>query len=279
MSKINVFNEAWTDLVFEGRNKDYGAYQLRREDGATTAKSLFLGIGLLAALVSIPVINNYFTDKGGIVISSPAPELPESTVVKVDLPLPPQKPQPVQKQETGIQASSKRQVQFATPVITSRPVTAVIPTTTDFDNADPGSHTDPGDGNGNIAIGANGSSSGTATSGTGTATEGPEGTVPLAGLDKAPGFPGGMDKFYQQVSSKFRIPEADNAAVIKVYVYFVIEKDGSMSGVRVTRKTDPAMEKEAIRVLNSIKAKWTPGIKNGNPVRTAYFLPVTINVH
>jgi len=59
----------------------------------------------------------------------------------------------------------------------------------------------------------------------------------------------------------------------------VIEKDGTMTGIQVTRAGNEAMKKEAIRVLNSIKTKWKPGIKNGKAVRTAYNLPVTINIH
>lgn len=281
MAKIDVFNHAWTDLVFEGRNKEYGAYQLRREDNATTAKALFLGIGLLAALVSIPVISNYFKDEvitnGGFVLTEPI------KISEVELPKPPEKPIPVQEQSAGAQASSKKQVAFTKPVVTSNPVNNAIPKTDDFNNANPSDHNDAGNNGNDIAIGSNGSSTGTAITGNGTGTgavpDGIEKPEILAGLDAAPVFPGGMNKFYEQVSSRFHTSDSDNAGVIKVLVYFVIEKDGTMTGIQVARAGNEAMKKEAIRVLNSIKTKWKPGIKNGRAVRTAYNLPVTINIH
>ncbi len=280
MAKIDVFNHAWTDLVFEGRNKEYGAYQLRREDNATTAKALFLGIGLLAALVSIPVLVNYFDND---VIPVPEYTLPDPYVIPVELPKPPVKPIPVQEQAAGAQASSKKQVAFTKPVVTSKPVENVVPKTDDFTDANPSNHNDAGNSGNDIAIGSNGSSTGTAITGNGTGTgavpDGIEKPEILAGLDASPVFPGGMNKFYEQVSSRFRTPEDDAAGVIKVLVYFVIEKDGTMTGIQVARAGNEAMKKEAIRVLSSIKTKWKPGIKNGRAVRTAYNLPVTINIH
>ncbi|WP_431242965.1 energy transducer TonB [Flavobacterium sp. P21] len=95
-------------------------------------------------------------------------------------------------------------------------------------------------------------------------------------LDKMPGFPGGMDKFYSYVGNNFRRPELDAEMTLKVYVSFVIEKDGSITDIMVQKDPGYGMGKEAIRVLKSLKTKWTPGILNGKPVRTAYNLPITI---
>ena len=49
-----------------------------------------------------------------------------------------------------------------------------------------------------------------------------------------------------------------------------------MTDIEVTRKTTPEIDKEAIRVLKSLKTKWAPGIKNGEPVRTQFTLPITV---
>ncbi|MNY48601.1 Gram-negative bacterial tonB protein [compost metagenome] len=63
---------------------------------------------------------------------------------------------------------------------------------------------------------------------------------------------------------------------MKVYVSFVIERDGSITDITVIKDPGYGLGKEAVRVLKSLKTKWTPGVLNGKTVRTAYNLPITI---
>ena len=65
---------------------------------------------------------------------------------------------------------------------------------------------------------------------------------------------------------------------MKVYVSFVIEKDGSMTDIQVKRDPGYGMGKEAIRVLKSLKTKWSPGMIGSKAVRTAYNLPITVQM-
>jgi len=64
-----------------------------------------------------------------------------------------------------------------------------------------------------------------------------------------------------------------------VYVSFVIERDGSMTDIQVKRDPGYGLGKEAVRVLKSIKTKWAPGMIAGKPVRTAYNLPITVEMN
>ena len=59
---------------------------------------------------------------------------------------------------------------------------------------------------------------------------------------------------------------------------FVIEEDGTMSNIKVTRDPGYGLGKEAVRVLNSLKTKWTPGMIGGHPVRTYYNLPILVKL-
>jgi protein TonB len=97
-------------------------------------------------------------------------------------------------------------------------------------------------------------------------------------LDKLPEFPGGINKFYTYVGNNFEKPEIDVINTIKIHVYFVIEKDGSMTDIQVKRDPGYGLGKEAIRVLKSLKTKWTPGMINSKPVRTAYSLPIKVQM-
>jgi protein TonB len=64
----------------------------------------------------------------------------------------------------------------------------------------------------------------------------------------------------------------------KIYVSFVVEKDGSITAIKVVRDPGYGLGKEAERVLKSVKTKWSPGIQNGKPVRASFNLPITINI-
>lgn len=96
-----------------------------------------------------------------------------------------------------------------------------------------------------------------------------------AGIDKVPEFIGGLDKFYKFVGQNFNVPEEEGLRG-KVFVTFIVEKDGSISDIKVLRDIGYGTGKEAIRVL-SICPKWIPGEKGGQKVRVLYSIPISIN--
>jgi protein TonB len=102
--------------------------------------------------------------------------------------------------------------------------------------------------------------------------------VTTVALDKLPEFPGGIHKFYTYVGTNFEKPEIESSKAIRVYVSFVIEKDGSMTAIQVLKDPGYGLGNEAIRVLKSLKTKWSPGILAGKAVRTAYNLPIIIQM-
>ncbi|WP_338646478.1 energy transducer TonB [Flavobacterium sp. KS-LB2] len=95
-----------------------------------------------------------------------------------------------------------------------------------------------------------------------------------AGITEKPDFPGGIMEFYKFVGNNFKTPEQPNLKG-KVYITFVIEKDGSLSDIKNIRDIGFGTGEEAIRVLK-ICPKWIPGKMNGVPVRVMYSLPITI---
>ncbi|WP_116789361.1 energy transducer TonB [Flavobacterium psychrotrophum] len=283
MSKVDVFNQDWIDLVFEGRNQKYGAYQLRRQDNRTTAIALFSGIALMGLAAGIPAaINHFSTGEQAIVTESP--DMPTIVEIKPDkvfeqpiTELPKPEPEVAAAQPSAPAPSLNNTVQYRNDLAaTSEPVPDP-PHTSDFDNADPGQQTAAGNPGGDpMSTAGTGVSAGTGHDNTATET-GPETT---ASVDVMPLFPGGMSKFYEQVGRKYRIPETDREMTAKVYVSFIIEKDGTMTHVQVLRDPIPGLGlgKEALRVLESMKTKWTPGKKKGQDVRTAYTLPIIVNI-
>lgn len=96
-----------------------------------------------------------------------------------------------------------------------------------------------------------------------------------AGIEVKPTFPGGINEFYQFIGKNFQTPKVEGLKG-KIYVTFVIEKDGSVTEIKILRDIGYGTGEEAVRVLKECP-KWNPGTQNGKAVRVLYSLPITIN--
>lgn len=98
-------------------------------------------------------------------------------------------------------------------------------------------------------------------------------------VEKMPQFPGGTGKLFEFLSMNVKYPaEAEkNDVQGRVIVTFVVEKDGEVSNAKVVKSVNPALDAEALRVINAMP-KWTPGMQGGEPVRVKYTVPVTFRL-
>lgn len=98
-------------------------------------------------------------------------------------------------------------------------------------------------------------------------------------VESMPTYPGGMGALMQYLSSNIKYPtDAEkNGIQGRVITTFVVEKDGSITDVRVTKSIYPSLDKEAIRVVSKMP-KWIPGKQNGSVVRVKYTLPLTFRL-
>ncbi len=273
MSNLSIYEKKWLDLVFEGRNQDYGAYQLRLQNPRTTLLSLLIGVLFFAAALSASILA---MDKTEI---APPPLADPDVIVRVTSIDPPKPPAPeeaiVPLSEPDEEVTKERLIdpeivksdEDHDDVMTNEE--AVVPVAPEGEKTD-GQGTNTGQ---------QGTAANTGNASGGTNTDGD--AVITATLDRLPEFPGGIEKFLQYVGNNFREPDLSNTRVeeskaIKVIVSFVIEKDGSMTDIKVLRNPGHGLGEEAVRVLKSQKTKWKPGVKNGKPVRTLYTLPISI---
>ncbi len=96
-------------------------------------------------------------------------------------------------------------------------------------------------------------------------------------VDEAPQFPGGKEALMTFIKKNLRYPFAGDVCFAgRVFVSFVVEKNGSITNVEVERGIDPAVDKEAVRLVKSMP-KWKPGIQKGEAVRCRSFLPISFN--
>ena len=272
MSNVSIYEKNWTELVFEDRNKAYGAYQLRQENPRTTLLAFFVGTAFVLALIgSWLLLSSFGTDDE--IAKSPL----DTRLITIDLSNIP-KPEATVKPKT---LPAHNQSPFEPPTNLSHMVVAVTPEaqnnvptnddlkTTSTDNLDTSAGTAV-----DLPINTGGAA-GTAL----VPVIDKNKTVTSNQLDRLPEYPGGIKKFYEYVGNSIEKSEIENnSTMVSVIMGFVIEKDGSMTDIKVLRSSDKALEKEAIRVLKSLKVKWSPGWLDGEKVRTQYTLPIKVAI-
>lgn len=98
-------------------------------------------------------------------------------------------------------------------------------------------------------------------------------------VENEPEFPGGMEALYKYLAQNIKYPQLarENNITGKVYVTFVVEKDGSIANPKVLRDIGGGCGAEAIRVVKAMP-KWTPGKQRGKAVRVQFNLPVNFNL-
>lgn len=274
MSHVSIYEKNWIDLVFDGKNKAYGAYQLRQENTKTSLIAFIGGITFMLSLIGGGFMLTSFDDPGVI---CQLPIIENERIIPVDM-------DPIKETEkTESSAAAPQEVSEVEPQDLSRMVVAQTnEATPDVQTNQEIRETPPandGNGTGTLTdVGNNGS--GNDNSNDNVSTPGISEPVTTNKLDKLPLFPGGIDRFYKYVSDNIKRPEMDEDSQItmRVVMTFVIEKDGSMTDIRALRSTDKNLEREAIRVLKSLKTKWEPGYQNDKPVRTLYMLPIKVKI-
>jgi protein TonB len=111
-----------------------------------------------------------------------------------------------------------------------------------------------------------------------TQEEGDEGEV-FEIVEQNPSFPGGTEALMKWLSKNLKYPASaqENSIQGRVLVQFVVNKDGSIVEPKVLRSVDPALDKEALRVVSAMP-KWQPGKQRGKTVRVRFTLPVTFRL-
>lgn len=261
--KLDIIKNQWLDIVFEGRNKIYGAYELRKSNRNTTIKALIIGSVIFSFAVAAPLIASFLPDSEEEVVNNDIKIAtvklpPKKEEIKPNQPPPPPPPPKVD------------QVKFVKPVVAkANEVTEDPPKIVDLKDKKVGNETIKGDPDAVLTVDE--------PVGKGPVTEiiqEDNNVYNTAGIEVKPDFPGGIEKFYKFVGNNYKTPEEEGLKG-KVYVTFVVEKDGSLTDIKVLRDIGYGTGAEAIRVLKKCP-KWSPGEQNGKKVRVLYSLPITI---
>ncbi|MES2418128.1 MAG: TonB family protein [Bacteroidota bacterium] len=265
----NLYSNEWLAVVFNSRNKKYGAYVLRAQSSSILLKALGIATSLFVLLFLAPAIYRQFypeqiPDKQLQVemVINPVHTLkkvePKKEELKRELP----KPIPQKVKTINLSANM---------VVVDKEV-ADPPTTTEINQAVIASVTQAGsESSGNAQMPVNNSGG----SGDITAGNNSNEIFNAAGVDIYPEFPGGMAAWAKFIQKNLRYPNMaqENEIQGKVFLSFVIEKDGSITDVSIIRGIGSGCDEEAVRVIKK-SPKWKSGQQNNQAVRVRYTMPI-----
>lgn len=272
MSKIDLISSDWVDLVFEGRNKAYGAYRLRKSTTKRNILAMVAVVILLIVAFIILTVKNFVDEQRAKVAMTQVAELtnykqPEK---KAEV-----KQKKVEVEPERVVERVKSSIKFTAPVIKKdeevkpdeelKTQDELMSTKTAIGTFDVKGNDDA---NGEILKAKEVIAE----------PEPPkheEENKVFDIVEQQPLFPGGPAALMKYLSenTKYPVVAQENGVQGRVTVQFVVEKDGSISDVHVLRGVDPSLDKEAVRVVKSMP-RWTPGKQNGITVRVNYRVPV-----
>ena len=262
-------HQALNEVVFEKRNKEYGAYALRNEANVFLKKALFIGVGLFGLLAMTPLVianlkpkaieNPVFVD-----INIKDLNLPEDVVERpIPRVIPPKAPVQVKTQSLTPPTPTRNAVKEET--INQKVDDAVISTTTTPGVAvtNPNQHVANGTENGKEIV-----------------KETPAKPNPndiIRDVDVEADFIGGVNAFRTKVLQNFdsSVIENETGEVVKAVVTFVVERDGTISNIKVSG-TNTDFNKEAEKTIKGIKGKWNPAKFQGENVRSYFRFPISM---
>jgi protein TonB len=269
--KSNLYDSKWLAVVFANRNQNYGAYELRIHSAQRLFKAFLIVVPAFVLLFIVPMIYSKYRK---------APDVEVNVVMQTQAiePILELKKEAPKKEEPKKELPKEKLMPVAKTVNLSANIKVVEetivepPTTAEVSIAVIGSVTTNGtESNANAMPSAN--TQGGAIDGNGTGTDN---TLYTTGsVEVYPEFPGGMEGWAKFLRNNLRYPYMAQESEIqgKVYISFVVEKDGSITDVKVVKGIGGGCDEEAVRVIKK-SPKWKAGLQNDQAVRVRYQMPI-----
>lgn len=274
MSKVDLISNAWCDLVFEGRNQEYGAYRLRKSTGKRNIWSIVIVLIAAVVIFSAIAIKNVIQANQRVAVTTAV----ELSSIQTKKQAKVEKKAPVKIEQPKQVEKVKSSIKFTAPVIKKD---EDVKPEEEMKNQDDLQKTKTTIGAFNV-IGNDEFDGEVLKAKEEIAQPEPpkeEENKVFDVVEEQPSFPGGQGALMQWLRDNIKYPviAAENGIEGRVIVQFVVSKSGSISNVNVVRGVDPSLDKEAVRVVSNMP-NWTPGKQNGTTVNVRYTLPVTFKL-
>lgn len=276
MSKIDLISNEWTDLVFEGRNQSYGAYKLRKGTAKRNVWALII-VGLAAALLYLGLQLQKMAEANKKVENTQAVELAKLNTEKKEAKV--EKKEIIKQEPEKVVEQVKSSVKFTAPVIKKDSEVKEE----DEIKLDEVQKSDKAVGaftvEGNDEVGGAVLKAKEDIAAPEPTKHVVEETKIFTVVEQMPMYPGGDGALMGYLRDNIHYPTvaAENGVQGRVVVGFVVERDGSITDVKILRGVDPSLDREAMRVVKSMP-RWNPGKQNGSAVRVKYQVPVSFRL-
>ncbi|MBR4885820.1 MAG: energy transducer TonB [Muribaculaceae bacterium] len=281
---VDLTSKEWRDLVFEGKNQEFGAYQLRKSsDKRHNLAMLYVLIGLAvvgAILFSLSIYNDYRAEIEAAEAKERAEKMSAAQLAQME---------EVEEVEEEVEEQRFEQPEIEVPqeVLATVQVTQIaIVDAEEVKNEVMDMEAQKEDNTARGVVNQEGSDDADKFQAVAeqVVVKEPE-PEPVkeeeifVAVEQQPEFPGGNAALMKWLGNNIRYPQMalENGISGRVIVKFVVEKDGSVSGVTLVRGVDKDLDREALRVVKSMP-KWQPGKNNGQSVRCYFTLPVTFKI-
>lgn len=266
---VDLSSREWTDIIFEGKNKEFGAYELRTQSARRHNIAMLSVVVVIAVFLIVSLFVSQI-ERAEETITGEA----EQEMVSVDTTQ--DEPEPEEEPEERFEEPEVEEV-LPEEVLNTVKVTEIaivddseVTKEDEVKNQEELTQTE-------TAFGATDFDKGTddvtvvrevRDEVVVEEKKAPEPEKIFTAVEESPKFPGGEAELYKYLNKNIRYPEiaAQNNIQGRVVVQFVVEKDGSVGEVKVVRGVDPDLDKEAVRVVKSMP-KFIPGKMNGQNVR------------
>lgn len=281
MAKIDLYDPKWVDMVFAGKNKEYGAYQLRKGTSGRNIKSLLILViaaALVGGFLAWKVIEQKQAEEQQAYMEAMELAKLQQQAKKEEKKKEPVKPKIEPKKEIPVARETQK---FTAPVIKKDELVKEENQVKQMDKLDDKVAVGAEDKEGvkDRTVEAVRSEIAVAAPPPPPAPKPEVATKVFDVVEEMPSFPGGQGALMSFLSSNIKYPVVaqENGVQGRVIVGFVVERDGSITDVKVMRSVDPSLDREAQRVVRAMP-KWKPGKQNGSAVRVKYTVPVVFRL-
>lgn len=268
MAKLDLNSEQWCELVFEGRNHAYGAYDLRRSSAIRHNKAMLIIFIVAVVAFSLPALIKFMVPEHAV------KEVMTEVTTLSQLPPPEVKSEAIKKVAAAPPPPLKSTIKFTAPVIKKdsevreedemKTQEEVTQAKVSISVAD---------------VQGNDEENGADIADLKEIAPDPGDNVPFTVVEQMPQYPGGTGEMMKYIGKNIKYPTiaAENGVEGKVILRFVVMPSGEIGSVEVLRSLDPSCDKEAIRVVKSMP-RWIPGKQNGTAVSVYFTLPIAFKL-
>ncbi len=281
MAKIDLYDPKWVDMVFAGKNKEYGAYQLRKGTSGRNIKSLLILViaaALVGGFLAWKVIEQKQAEEQQAYMEAMELAKLQQQAKKEEKKKEPVKPKIEPKKEIPVARETQK---FTAPVIKKDELVKEENQVKQMDQLDAKVAVGTKDEEGvkDRTVEAVRSDIAVAAPPPPPAPKPEVSNKVFDVVEEMPSFPGGQAALMSFLSSNIKYPVVaqENGVQGRVIVGFVVERDGSITDVKVMRSVDPSLDREAQRVVRAMP-RWKPGKQNGSAVRVKYTVPVVFRL-